>query len=305
MEPVRVCVADECEESGQFLCDGLRNNSYEAIHARDCKEVLAACGRDPVDLVLLDVALPHSDGYEACLQLKQSPKSQETSVIFVSSKGNLVDYSRGYDLGVADYVTKPYNLPIVMIRVDAAIRARRLRDRLRCEDFSLCDTAFTDHLTGLRNRRFLLERLQEEVEEAHRYTHPVSCVLFDVDDIVAMDDELGPVSLDDLMVEIGMSIRNFSRSFDIVARYDGTVFAAVLPHTPVKDAVDYARKIQEDVDSTTFSDPCFPTCARLSVGLTCYMNNKPRAADFVLGEAMRNLLEAKSRPEQRFIARTV
>ncbi|MCL4219127.1 MAG: response regulator, partial [Candidatus Hydrogenedentes bacterium] len=114
MEPVRVCVADECEESGQFLCDGLRNNSYEAIHARDCKEVLAACGRDPVDLVLLDVALPHSDGYEACLQLKQSPKSQETSVIFVSSKGNLVDYSRGYDLGVADYVTKPYNLPIVM-----------------------------------------------------------------------------------------------------------------------------------------------------------------------------------------------
>jgi diguanylate cyclase (GGDEF)-like protein len=99
------------------------------------------------------------------------------------------------------------------------------------------------------------------------------------------------------LVELGMALRNYSRTYDVLARYDGTMFAAVLPHTPLDQAVSYATKIMREVDSTTFSDPSFPTEVKLSAGVVSCRNGKQVGADFVLGEAMRGLLKAKSRPK--------
>jgi diguanylate cyclase (GGDEF)-like protein len=102
-----------------------------------------------------------------------------------------------------------------------------------------------------------------------------------------------------------MTLRNHSRTYDVLARYDATLFAAILPHSPLNDAVRYADKIMQEVGSTTFSDPSFPTEARLSVGIVACQNGSAHGADFVLGEAMRGLLQAKSLPEERLVARNI
>lgn len=279
-------------------------NGYSAFSVHTGAEALEACAKGDVDLVLLDVCFPDINGYDVCKRLKEAPLTRDTTVIFVSVRGTEEDILTGYQLGAADYITKPYNLPMVMVRVDAAMRAKKLRERMPGESDLIVDSAYTDHLTGLRNGRFLLERLQEEVEEAHRYDYPVSCVVFDVDDIHAIDPDLGPVSMDDLLAELGMALRNYSRTYDVLARYDGTVFAAVLPHTPLEQAVSYATKILREVDGTTFSDPSFPTEVKLSVGIVSCRNGSARGADYVLGEAMRGLLKAKSAPpnQDRLVA---
>jgi PleD family two-component response regulator len=76
----------------------------------------------------------------------------------------------------------------------------------------------------------------------------------------------------------------------------------VLPHTPLEQAVSYVEKILREVDATTFSDPSFPTEVKLSAGIVSCQNGSARGADFVLGEAMRGLLKAKSqKPEERRI----
>jgi diguanylate cyclase (GGDEF)-like protein len=263
---------------------------------------LEACQKGDIDLILLDICFPDLNGHEVCRRLKADPKTHDIVVIFVSVKGSNEDILTGYKLGAADYITKPYNLPMVMVRVEAAMRNKLMHDKLHAADESLVDSAYTDHLTGLRNGRYLLERLQEEVTEAHRYDYPVSCVVFDIDDVVAVDEELGPVSLDDLLTELGMALRTYSRAYDVIARYDGTMFAAVLPHTPLEQAVSYVEKILREVDATTFSDPSFPTEVKLSAGIVSCQNGSARGADFVLGEAMRGLLKAKSqKPEERRI----
>jgi diguanylate cyclase (GGDEF)-like protein len=254
---------------------------------------------------LLDVCLPKMSGYDVCKCLRENPKTQDICVIFVTVKGAPEDVSRGFELGAADYITKPYNLPVVMLRVDAALRKKLEHERLRTQQEFFMDNSYTDYLTGLRNRRYLLERLQEEVEKAHRYDYPVSCVVFDVDEVRGLDEELGPVSLDDLLIEIAMTLRNHSRTYDVLARYDGTLFAAVLPHSPKDDARQYASKIMDEIGSTTFSDPNFPTEAKVSVGIVACQNGSARGAEFVLGEAMRALLQAKSLPEERLVARNL
>ncbi|MCC6794088.1 MAG: diguanylate cyclase [Candidatus Hydrogenedentes bacterium] len=296
MHPYRVCVADDHEEAALVLVEGLRRHNYDAFAVHTGAEAIEVCAKGDVDLVLLDICFPDIDGYEVCKKVKAMSAAADTVVIFVSVKGSQEDIAKGYHLGAADYITKPYNLPMVMVRVDAAMRTKNLRDRLR-EQEELVDSVYTDHLTGLRNRRFLMERLQEEVEEAFRHDYPVSCIVFDVDEIHAIDDELGPVSLDDLLVELGMALRNYSRTYDILARFDGTVFAAILPHTPLDQATKYASKIMSEVDSTTFSDPSFPTEVRLTAGVVSCRNGKQFGADFVLGEAMRGLLRAKGMPK--------
>ncbi len=274
-----------------------------AVHSGEA--ALELCGREKIDLILLDVCLPKMSGYDVCKALKANPKTQEICVVFVTVKGAPEDVSLGFQLGATDYIAKPHNLPIVMLRVDAALTKKLEQDRLRNQHDFFLDNSYADSLTGLRNRRYLLERLQEEVEKAHRYNYPVSCVVFDVDEVRPLDEELGPVSMDDLLVEVGMTLRNHSRTYDVLARYDGTLFAAILPHSPLNDAMSYAGKIMEEVGSTTFSDPSFPTEARVSVGIVSCQNGSAHGAEFVLGEAMRGLLQAKSLSDHRLVARNL
>lgn len=305
MYKFRVCVADDCVDTAEVLCEGLKLHGYDAMAVHSGEAALELCGREKIDLILLDVCLPKMSGYDVCKALKANPKTQEICVVFVTVKGAPEDVSLGFQLGATDYIAKPHNLPIVMLRVDAALTKKLEQDRLRNQHDFFLDNSYADSLTGLRNRRYLLERLQEEVEKAHRYNYPVSCVVFDVDEVRPLDEELGPVSMDDLLVEVGMTLRNHSRTYDVLARYDGTLFAAILPHSPLNDAMSYAGKIMEEVGSTTFSDPSFPTEARVSVGIVSCQNGSAHGAEFVLGEAMRGLLQAKSLSDHRLVARNL
>ncbi len=303
MRPYKVLVADDCREETAVLCEGLKLNGYEAVGVLTGAQAIARCADGDIDLLLLDIGLPDISGHEVCKRLKENKKTKDIPIIFVTARGEAVDIAQGYALGAVDYITKPYNLPFVMIRVESAMRTRQTNDYLAASVELLQDPIYTDHLTGLRNRRFLLERLQEEIEKSHRYDYPVACVVLDVDEIRAVDEEMGGASLDDLLVEIALSLRNSSRTHDILARYEGALFVAVLPHARLKDAIGYANKIQEEVTATTYSDPSFPTRAKLSFGIVACRNGHSRNADEVLAEAMRNLFHAATHPGNRIVAK--
>ncbi|MCF6285864.1 MAG: diguanylate cyclase [Candidatus Hydrogenedentes bacterium] len=302
MEKFAVCVADDCADENDLLCMGLRLNNYRALAAYTGRETLDLCRSGQVDVLLLDVEMPDMDGYEVCRQLKADPATAGLPVIFITAHSDAENVIQGYDLGAADFIAKPFNLPIVMIRIEAIMRTMQSRDELPVAD-DVIDTAYTDQLTGLRNSRFLLERLQEEVEKAHRYDYTVSCVMLDVDDTSALDVEVGTAALDDILVEVAMAMRGSSRNYDILARYDGALFAAVLPHTLMEEAVQYAQKINEEITTMTFNDPCCPTQAKLRFGIVSCRNGAAKGADHILGEAMQGLLKAKSYTDKRLYAK--
>lgn len=302
MHQYTVCVTDDCEDENALLCAGLRLNNYEATSAFTGEQALEICRSQHVDVLLLDIGLPDIDGHEVCRRLKAEARTASIPVVFITAHSDTENVIRGYDSGAVDYIAKPYNLPVVMIRIEAIMRTQQTRDEIPATtDFF--DTAYTDHLTGLRNSRFLLERLQEEVEKAHRYDYPVSCVVLDVDEMKPLNDELGTASLDDVLVEVAMAMRSASRNYDILARYDGAMFAAVLPHAVLEEAIHYAQKIHDEISTTTFNDPCCPTLAHLRFGVVSCRNGSAVGADHILGEAMQGLLKAKSCSGKRMYAR--
>lgn len=303
MRKVRVCVVDDCADEAMILCEGLKLNDYEAVVAHCGADALRICEENMIDLVLLDVGLPDLDGFEVCKRLKANDKTRDISVIFVTARGESEEVRQGLDMGAIDYVCKPYNLPVIMVRVDSALRSQNASHPLHFDTDTLHDTAYTDHITGLRNRRFLLERLNEETEKAHRYDHPLSYMFLDIDDVQLMDDDLCADALADLFVEIAIAMRSSSRSYDVLARYEDGIFGAILPHAMATDAVAYARKIEEEIAATTLSDPCYPARARLRFGIVTCRNGSTPNADKLIGEAMRCLFQAKSQAEETICCR--
>lgn len=295
MQQYHVLVVDDATDDAQVLCDGLRLHNFVATAVHEGEAALRHVEELRPDLILLDIGLPGMNGFEVCRQLKAKSETADIPVIFVTGYGAPSDIIAGYELGASDYITKPYNLPMVMLRVESVIRKKRLEKQEALAE-TLMDTAYTDHLTGLRNQRYLIERLQEEVEKAHRYDYPVSCLVAGIDELVALDGESGIAPLDDLMAEIAETLRNSSRTCDILARFDDNVFVAVLPHTRSTDAVRYARKLNNEISGTTFSAPANPTQARLRFGIVTCQNGSSRGAEHLLGEAMRRLLAAKLHP---------
>lgn len=294
-----ICLADSNKEHAALLIEALTQHNYDALPAASGAEALKVCQDNDIDLILACVSLSDMTGYELLQNLNDNPGTENLSVILITDEGAPQDISRGYSMGAVHCISKPYNLPVIMTSVADAIGERQAHNLLHYNPQS----SYIDQLTGLKSRNYLMERLQEEVDKAHRYGFPVSCVVMDVDDVKPLDDELGPVSLDDLLVEVAMTIRSYSRTYDILGRYDATLFASVLPHAPIDDAVSYTKKIMEELNATTFSDPNFPTHTQISAGIVTCSNGVAHGADFVFGEAMRGLLQAKSRPKDRLVAR--
>ena len=303
---IKICVVDDCVDEAILLCEGLKLFGYDAVVAHSGQEALQVIAEEHIDLILLDVGLPDIDGYEVCKRLKADPVTRDIPVIFVTARGSSDDVAHGYDLGAVDYVAKPYNLPIIIVHVDAAMRTRQNTTDIISGPFLLTDPVYTDQLTGLRNRRFLFERLQEETEKAYRYRYPVSCLMLELEETTPNEAPVAEMSFEDMLVEVAIAMRNSSRAFDILARYDDNQFAAVLPHIHLEAAVSYANKIKKEVNEAVITDSWEDNEAALSFGIvTCANGVRPPSADELLGEAMRNLFRAKSGTTDRISARAL
>ncbi len=125
---------------------------------------------------------------------------------------------------------------------------RRLEDSLA----SVTEQSMTDPLTGLRNRRALVDRLDEELVRARRYGVPLSVVMIDVDGFKAYNDSYGHRAGDVALAEIARLVRDHCRASDVAARYGGEEFAVVLPNTDAEGGFVLAQRFRQAVESATW-----------------------------------------------------
>jgi diguanylate cyclase (GGDEF)-like protein len=116
-------------------------------------------------------------------------------------------------------------------------------NRLRKQTEALAQLAHTDALTGLANRRFLIEQLGREFTRAKRYRRPLALLYLDLDGFKAINDQFGHLFGDEILRNIALSMRAVLRSTDLLARIGGDEFAVLLPETTIKGAVGVAAKL--------------------------------------------------------------
>ena len=104
-----VLIVDD-EAAIRLLCRvNLRLEGVDAIEAADGEEALELARREKPDLVLLDVMMPHLDGWQVADRLARDPATCELPIVFLSARAEPADYLHGYELGAVGYVTKPFD----------------------------------------------------------------------------------------------------------------------------------------------------------------------------------------------------
>jgi DNA-binding response OmpR family regulator len=87
----------------------MKKNGYDVMVARNGTEALDLVEKQLPNIILLDIMMPDVDGYEICRHIKKTPKLKHTKVVFMSAKTKEADIQKGYDLGAALYITKPFS----------------------------------------------------------------------------------------------------------------------------------------------------------------------------------------------------
>lgn len=144
-----------------------------------------------------------------------------------------------------DYIKTPVDNQELVIRVRNMLKIKDLRDKLKT-------LSTTDELTGLHNRKYLLERMEQEISRARRYGTPLSVLLFDLDFFKVVNDIYGYEWGDVLLRSIADKLKQLIRKEDIITRYGDEEFVVALPNTSEDNAFLFAERFRKDIEKMEF-----------------------------------------------------
>jgi diguanylate cyclase (GGDEF)-like protein len=188
------------------------------------------------DLILLDVEMPASDGYEVCRRLKASPELFNIPVIFLTALQSAEDRVHGLEIGAIDFVSKPFNPSELIARVRAALRTRQVIQMLE-------QRAMIDFLTGLGNKAMFQRRLEAEVALRTRTNQPLAVLAVDVDGFQEINDAHGHPFGDRVLQRIAEIINKVCRVEDVSCRLTGDAFAILAPNTEPTHAALLGKRL--------------------------------------------------------------
>jgi len=160
----------------------------------------------------------------------------------------------------------------------------------------------TDTLTGLLNRRYLNERLKDEVARSERYGHHLSLLMLDLDGFKYCNDTLGHLFGDTMLKNIAETLLNTVRSMDIVARYGGDEFMVILPETEETLAIDIAERMRSNVEKKAVlprdASGQAQQALTSSIGIVCYPKHG-KTIEVLLENVDKALYRAKNKGKNR------
>jgi diguanylate cyclase (GGDEF)-like protein len=267
--------------------------------AKDGLEGFKKLLSSPVDIVLCDIDMPHIDGFKFLAMMKSRPELQDVPVIMLTSKGGQGHKIKGLEQGACDYITKPFVAEELVLRVKVHLKVKNLQDDLRRSNELLLELSNTDHLTGLFNRRYLMEALDREVQRSLRKGNNLSLILLDIDHFKQVNDTYGHQEGDIVLQTVAHLLQKELRNYDIAARYGGEEFIAVLPDTTLEEAVFVANRVRTSVLATRFSGELAPLSLTVSQGVAMFSRQSSETEDSFIKLADEALYRAKANGRNR------
>jgi diguanylate cyclase (GGDEF)-like protein len=197
----------------------LECQDIEILSALNGKQALEIARRESPDLILLDYALPGSNGIEVMLNLRTEGVPESIPIIFITAKVSNAVLTACFQAGAIDYIRKPF------CAAELRARVRSVRDRTRMlsqlEQLALCDS-----LTNLPNRLSIRNKIQFAIEHSDSINYAV--LFLDFDRFKLVNDTLGHDVGDLLLKQIADRLRDSLRSSDTVTRVSKRMVAARL-----------------------------------------------------------------------------
>jgi diguanylate cyclase (GGDEF)-like protein len=182
----------------------------------------------------------HTGDFEAALSYFERYHAAKDAIFSEQTEFRVKSLEVTYKLKEANREKELYYLKNVALQreVEERMKAQALAEHL----------AITDSLTGLFNRRQLLELAEREIQHANRYERTLSLIIFDLDHFKRVNDTFGHAAGDKVLVTISRFVQNTVRKCDIIGRYGGEEFALLLPETEGHKALIMFERIRRTIE---------------------------------------------------------
>ncbi|MBI5572496.1 MAG: diguanylate cyclase [Desulfomonile tiedjei] len=290
---MRILVAEDDAITRRLLEARLSQGGYDVAACADGSQAWEMLSRDDApSLVVLDWMMPGMDGVTICREIRKIERQQYTYIILLTAKTRKEDVIEGLEAGADDYILKPFDAHELQVRVRAGSRIIRLQQDLMSALSASEYQASHDPLTGLWNRKAIVERLDGELARAGRETANVGVIIADLDHFKCINDSCGHLAGDAVLREVASRLVATVRPYDAVGRYGGEEFLMVLPSRDAEAPEAVAERLCESFSGNAVltSEGAFEVTMSLGVvsvpGATmCDADSVVRATDEALYRA--------------------
>ena len=226
---MRVLVAEDDSTSRKLLTIVLREWGYEVEAVPDGRLALEGLlADDPAPMAILDWEMPELDGVEVCRLSRAIATPSPPYIILLTARCAKEDIVAGLDAGANDFLTKPFHREELRARVEVGRRFVELNQELLASREQLQVQALTDALTGIMNRRAILQVLGHEMARAGRTGDTLAVGMMDIDLFKRVNDTYGHAAGDEVLLEVVKRSAAALRSSDSLGRFGGEEFLFIL-----------------------------------------------------------------------------
>lgn len=297
---MRILIAEDDVTSRNILSAILKKWGFEPVATEDGDAAWAALQQaDPPRLLLLDRNMPGLEGVEICRRLRAAESSDPPYIILLTAHGEKSDVVQGLEAGANDYVAKPYDNEELLARLRVGQRMLELQARLREASDTLAHQATHDPLTGLLNRRAILERFTQELSRAKRESGSLSVGMFDVDHFKNVNDTHGHQVGDEALIGFAACIQRNLRDYDCVGRYGGEEFLVLMASPSGRVEEGRYEQLREAVERTAIATKSGNLSVTVSIGVA--RGTGESTVDTLLTAADAALYQAKAAGRNRAV----
>lgn len=312
---MRVLLVEEDRAMLVLLETMLKAAGHDVLVARNGVEAMGLVEQHHPQLVITGWTMPQMDGITLCRKLRENPERRNVYVIILTVQESVDRLVEAFEAGADDYLVKPVVQKVFFARLRAAQRVVQLQEELAFDREQLLRfskdlaasnerlqrLALTDALTELPNRRFAMERLEQEWALSKRGDRTLSCMMVDIDHFKPINDKFGHPAGDEALKLVASTLRQSARTQDVVCRYGGEEFVVICPDTGIDAAYQCAERLRLNVAALKFKDQEAGIRMTISIGVA---EKKEGVASIeeLLNRADESLYAAKQGGRNRTVA---
>lgn len=295
---MRILIAEDDLTSRTVLAGVLKKEGHEVVAtvngAQACQALLQP---GAPELVILDWMMPEMDGPEVVRQVRALGTERQPYILMLTTRGEKADIIAGLAAGANDYLAKPFDLGELCARVGVGRRMVEMQAALLASREALAHQASHDPLTGLLNRRAILDKLDQELSRTSRHDGSLAIGMCDIDHFKQVNDTYGHQTGDDVLIGFAAILRGHLRPYDSTGRVGGEEFLAIAPTASRVDAVIPFNRLCARIAASKIPTRSGELSVTVSIGVTSA--NAGSTADQMLEDADAALYRAKEAGRNR------
>ena len=287
----KVMVVEDSAPFRNSLKKILTSLQFQVFTAAHGEEAMSYFADNPdIRLVVCDYRMPVKDGLEVLKEIRAAGDKNQIGVIMMTSPEDGVNGAIFLKNGANDFIAKPFVKEELICRVNNTIENMENINQI-------ADFANKDFLTGLFNRRYFYDDMQEYLSSIEENPAPYAVALIDVDGLKDINDKYGQDGGDKILKHIAKRLIDDTKSNDTVARFGGGEFCVVLKNMPQEDAVKFLVSLRAGMAANPINIKSEPVKISVSIGVT--FGKTDYAVDEILDIADEALHRAKENGRNR------